>query len=102
MIIIIEPIGALVALVTKLLSTPSAVDVSVKECVNGLAKQNKGLAAVASIIQKKMTCLEKIYEWVCLENRSDVNNMIDNVNDNNDKDKDFSVYNNTFNVMMYL
>ncbi|KAG9301532.1 hypothetical protein G9A89_008384 [Geosiphon pyriformis] len=40
---LVKPVSALVALVTKLLSTPSAVDVSVKECVNGLAKQNKGL-----------------------------------------------------------
>ncbi|KAG9293562.1 hypothetical protein G9A89_005565 [Geosiphon pyriformis] len=37
---LVEPVGALVALVTKLLSTSSAIDVSVKECVDGLAKQN--------------------------------------------------------------
>ncbi|KAG9297411.1 hypothetical protein G9A89_009495 [Geosiphon pyriformis] len=47
---LVEPVGALVALVTKLLSTPSAMNVSVKECVDGLAKQNKGLAAVATVI----------------------------------------------------
>ncbi|KAG9299313.1 hypothetical protein G9A89_013961 [Geosiphon pyriformis] len=68
-----EPVGALVALVTKLLSIPSAVDISIKECVDG--------------------------EQICLENGSDVDNMLDDVNDN---DKNFSVYDNTFDVMMHL
>ncbi|KAG9284508.1 hypothetical protein G9A89_014112 [Geosiphon pyriformis] len=96
---LVEPVGALVALVTKLLSTPPAMDVLVRKCVNGLAKQNKGLAAVASIMQKKITHLEKKCEWACLENASDNNDMVDD--DNNDN-KDFSVYDNTFNVMMHL
>ncbi|KAG9299989.1 hypothetical protein G9A89_009717 [Geosiphon pyriformis] len=56
---LVEPVGTLVVLVTKLLSTPPTVNVSVKECVAGLARQNKGLAAVASMIQKKITHLEK-------------------------------------------
>ncbi|KAG9297646.1 hypothetical protein G9A89_011161 [Geosiphon pyriformis] len=94
---LVEPVSALIALITKLLSTPSAVDVSVKECVNGLAKQNKSLAAVATMMQKRITCLEKICEQACLEDRSDIDNMVDNIND-----KDFSVYDNTFDVMMYL
>ncbi|KAG9296589.1 hypothetical protein G9A89_015181 [Geosiphon pyriformis] len=47
---LVESVGALVALVTKLLSTPSAIDVLVKKCVNELAKQNKDLAAVTTII----------------------------------------------------
>ncbi|KAG9298279.1 hypothetical protein G9A89_002767 [Geosiphon pyriformis] len=98
-----EPVGTLVALVTKLLSTPSAVDISVKECVDGLAKQNKDLAAVATVMQKRLTHLETISEWICLENRSDVDDMVDDIdNDNDDEDKDFSVYDNTFNVMMHL
>ncbi|KAG9293569.1 hypothetical protein G9A89_005572 [Geosiphon pyriformis] len=99
---LVEPVGALVALVTKLLSTPSAMDVSVKECVNGLAKQNKGLAAVATMMQKRLTRFETISEWICLENGSDVNDMVDDVDDDDDDDKAFSVYDNTFNVMMHL
>ncbi|KAG9303749.1 hypothetical protein G9A89_018646 [Geosiphon pyriformis] len=47
---LVEPVDALVALVTKLLSILSVMDVSVKKCVNGLAKQNKGLAAVATMM----------------------------------------------------
>ncbi|KAG9303234.1 hypothetical protein G9A89_013560 [Geosiphon pyriformis] len=74
---LVKPVGALVALVTKLLSTPSAMDVSVNKCVNRLAKQNKGLAAVAIVMQKRMTHLEKICEQICLENRSDVDDMVD-------------------------
>ncbi|KAG9301586.1 hypothetical protein G9A89_016656 [Geosiphon pyriformis] len=98
---LVEPVSALVALVTKLLSTPSAMDVSVKKCVNGLAKQNKGLAAVATMIQKRMTCLEKICEWACLEDRSDGDNMVNDV-DNDDEDKDFLVYDNTFDVFFFV
>ncbi|KAG9284789.1 hypothetical protein G9A89_003712 [Geosiphon pyriformis] len=99
---LVKPVGALVALVTKLLSTLSVVNVSVKECVDGLAKQNKGLAAVTTIMQKRITCFEKICKWACLENRSDSNNMVDNVDNDDNKDKDFSVYDNTFDVMMHL
>ncbi|KAG9299314.1 hypothetical protein G9A89_013962 [Geosiphon pyriformis] len=87
---LVESVSALIALVTKLLSTPFAVDVLVKKCVNELAKQNKNLAAVT------------ICEQVCLENRSDVDDMVDNVNNNDNEDKNFSVYDNIFNVMMYL
>ncbi|KAG9304231.1 hypothetical protein G9A89_019793 [Geosiphon pyriformis] len=89
---LVEPVSALVALVTKLLSTPSAVDVSVKEYVDGLTKQNKNLAAVATMMQKRMTCLEKICKQACLEDGLDGDNIIDDV-DNDD---------NTFNVMMQL
>ncbi|KAG9297645.1 hypothetical protein G9A89_011160 [Geosiphon pyriformis] len=100
---LVEPVGALVALVTKLLFTSLAINASVKECVDGLAKQNKGLGAVATVMQKRITCLEKICEWVCLEDESDVDDMVDDVdNDDNDDDKDFSVYDNTFDVMMHL
>ncbi|KAG9303747.1 hypothetical protein G9A89_018644 [Geosiphon pyriformis] len=99
---LVESVSALVALVTKLLFTPFAVNVLVKKCVDGLAKQNKNLVAIASIMQKRMIRLEKIYEQIYSENRSDVDDMIDNVNDDDDEDKDFSVYNNTFNIMMHL
>ncbi|KAG9284502.1 hypothetical protein G9A89_014106 [Geosiphon pyriformis] len=47
---LVESVGALVVLITKLLSALSVVDVSVKESVAGLAKQNKGFATITSII----------------------------------------------------
>ncbi|KAG9284784.1 hypothetical protein G9A89_003707 [Geosiphon pyriformis] len=87
---LVEPVSALVALVTKLLSTPSAVDVSVKEC----AKQNKDLAAIAIVMQKRITHLEKICEQACLENESDGDDMVDDVDDDNNGNKDFLVYDN--------
>ncbi|KAG9294825.1 hypothetical protein G9A89_008517 [Geosiphon pyriformis] len=99
---LVESVNALVVLVTKLLSTSFAVDVSVKECVNGLVKQNKDLAAVVTVMQKRLTHLETISEQICLENGSDVDDMVDNVNEDDDEDKDFLVYNNIFDVMMYL
>ncbi|KAG9293567.1 hypothetical protein G9A89_005570 [Geosiphon pyriformis] len=96
---LVEPVGALVALVTKLLSIPTAVDVSVKECVDRLAKQNKSLAAVASVMQGRITHLEKKCEQASLENGSDVDDMVDN---NNGDNKDFLVYDNIFDVIMHL
>ncbi|KAG9301620.1 hypothetical protein G9A89_016690 [Geosiphon pyriformis] len=98
----VEPVSVLVVLVTKLLSTLFAVDVSVKEYVDGLAKQNKGLAVVITVMQKRLTHLKTISEWICLENRSDVDDMVDNIDDDDDDDKNFSVYDNTFNIMMHL
>ncbi|KAG9284501.1 hypothetical protein G9A89_014105 [Geosiphon pyriformis] len=99
---LVEPVGALVVLVTKLLSIPSAVDVSVKESVAELAEQNKGLAAIAIVIQKKLTCLKKKCKQACFEDVLDNDNMDDDNNDDNVKDKDFSVYDNTFDVIMHL
>ncbi|KAG9306093.1 hypothetical protein G9A89_015997 [Geosiphon pyriformis] len=99
---LVEPVGALVALVTKLLSTLSAINMSVKKYIDGLAKQNKGLAAVATIMQKKITHFKKLCEQVCLENGSDINDMVDNIDDNDNDNKDFSVYDNIFDVMMHL
>ncbi|KAG9306000.1 hypothetical protein G9A89_009324 [Geosiphon pyriformis] len=100
---LVEPVNSLVTLVTKLLSTPPAVDVSVKEFVEELAKQNKGLAAVATVIQKRLTCLEKICKRICLENRPEVDDMVDDIDNNDDDDdKDFSVYDNIFDVMIHL
>ncbi|KAG9300849.1 hypothetical protein G9A89_004479 [Geosiphon pyriformis] len=86
---LVEPVGALVA-----------IDVSVKECIDGLAKQNKGLAAVAIMMQKRLTRLETISEWICLENGSDVDDMVDDVDHDDDEDRDFSVYDNTFDVIV--
>ncbi|KAG9299756.1 hypothetical protein G9A89_013116 [Geosiphon pyriformis] len=99
---LVEPVCVLVVLVTKLLSILPAMDVLIRKSVAELAKQNKDLAVVAIIMQKKITCLEKICERVCLEDRSDGNNMVDDINDNNNEDKNFSVYNNTFDIMMHL
>ncbi|KAG9292556.1 hypothetical protein G9A89_006927 [Geosiphon pyriformis] len=96
---LVKPVGALVTLVIKLLFTPTAVDVLVKKCVNGLVKQNKGLAAVVSVIQRSITHLKKRCEQAGLEDGSDVDDM---VNNDNDDDKDFSVYDNTFDVIMHL
>ncbi|KAG9299311.1 hypothetical protein G9A89_013959 [Geosiphon pyriformis] len=93
---LVEPVGALVVLVTKLLSTPPAVDVSIKESVAGLAGQNKDLAAITIIDMSRKKC-----EWACLEDVSDNDDMNDN-DDDDIKDKDFSVYDNTFDVMMHL
>ncbi|KAG9284499.1 hypothetical protein G9A89_014103 [Geosiphon pyriformis] len=99
---LVEPVGALVVLVTKLLSTPPAVDVSVKKNVAELAEQNKGLAAIAIVIQKKLTCLKKKCKQACLKDVLDNNNMDNDDNDDNVKDKNFSVYDNTFDVIMHL
>ncbi|KAG9303755.1 hypothetical protein G9A89_018652 [Geosiphon pyriformis] len=78
---LVESVGALVVLITKLLSILTAVDVSVKECVDGLAKQNKGLAAVVSIMQRSITHLEKRCEQAGLEDGSDIDDMVDDDND---------------------
>ncbi|KAG9284314.1 hypothetical protein G9A89_007469 [Geosiphon pyriformis] len=98
---LVEPVSALVVLVTKLLFTPSVVDVLIRKSVAELAKQNKGLAAVATIIQKKMTHLEKKCEQAYLEDVLEEDENMDN-NDNDNDNKDFLVYNNTFDIMMYL
>ncbi|KAG9299996.1 hypothetical protein G9A89_009724 [Geosiphon pyriformis] len=93
---LVESVGALVALVTKLLSTPSAMDVS----MGWLSK-----IKAATVMQKRLTHLEIISERICLENGSDIDDMVDDVDDDDDdddEDKDFSVYDNTFNVIMHL
>ncbi|KAG9289412.1 hypothetical protein G9A89_007973 [Geosiphon pyriformis] len=99
---LVEPVGALVVLVTKLLFTLPAVDVFIKESVAELAEQNKDLAVVAIVMQKRLTCLEKKCEQVCLEDISDNNDIDNNNNNNNVEDKNFFVYDNTFNIMIHL
>ncbi|KAG9297669.1 hypothetical protein G9A89_011184 [Geosiphon pyriformis] len=86
---LVEPIGVLVVLVTKLLFTPPAVNMLVKKSVTGLAGQNKDLAAIVIVMQKRITCLKKKYEQACLEDVLDNDDMDDNDNDNVE-DKDFS------------
>ncbi|KAG9306095.1 hypothetical protein G9A89_015999 [Geosiphon pyriformis] len=85
---IIEPIGFLVVLITKLLSIPPVIDVLVKKSLAELAKQIKAVNAVTSIMQKKIMNLKKKCEQACLEkvfDNDDINN------DNNDDNKDFLV-----------
>ncbi|KAG9304246.1 hypothetical protein G9A89_019808 [Geosiphon pyriformis] len=95
---LVEPVSALVVLVTKLLSTPPTIDVLIKESMAELAKQNKGLAAVVIMMQKRIIHLKKKCKWACLEDVSEEDEVID---DNNDDNKDFSVYDNTIMVKTY-
>ncbi|KAG9298280.1 hypothetical protein G9A89_002768 [Geosiphon pyriformis] len=95
---IIEPVGSLVVLVTKLLSTPPAVDMTLRESVVGLERQVKTVAAVASMLNRDVKSLTKKCDQISLEDLSDDDDM----DDDNDKDKDFSVYDDTFDVMMQL
>ncbi|KAG9297383.1 hypothetical protein G9A89_009467 [Geosiphon pyriformis] len=59
---LVEPVGVLVILVTRLLFASSAMDVFVKESMVKLARQNKDFAVIISMMQKKMVHLEKKYE----------------------------------------
>ncbi|KAG9300842.1 hypothetical protein G9A89_004472 [Geosiphon pyriformis] len=83
---IVEPVGSLVAL----------------ESVIELGNQIKGVCAVASVLQKEVGTL-KLRSGKVQYNISDDENMDDDDDDNNDGDaKDFSVYDNTFDVMIEL
>ncbi|KAG9299774.1 hypothetical protein G9A89_013134 [Geosiphon pyriformis] len=79
---LVELVGTLVVLVTKLLSTPPAVNVSVKKSMTGLVKQNKGLAVVVSMMQKRITHLKKKCKQTCLEDLLDDNNMSSSIKSN--------------------
>ncbi|KAG9306107.1 hypothetical protein G9A89_016011 [Geosiphon pyriformis] len=95
---IIEPVGSLVVLVTKLLSTPPAVDITLRKSVVGLERQVKAMIAVAFMLNRDVKSLTKKCDWISLEDVSNNNNM-----DNNDnKVKNFSVYNDTFDMIMQL
>ncbi|KAG9289240.1 hypothetical protein G9A89_022550 [Geosiphon pyriformis] len=95
---IIEPVGFLVVLVTKLLSTPPVVNGSIEESLIGVKKQVKAMAAVIFMLQKDIGFLKKKCEQDSLEAASDD----EDINNNNDNNKDFSVYNNIFDVIMHL
>ncbi|KAG9294819.1 hypothetical protein G9A89_008511 [Geosiphon pyriformis] len=95
---IVEPVGSLVALVTTLLSTPPIMAEAMKESVIGLGNQIKAVRAVASVLQKEVRVL-KLRSGKVHHNISDDEDM----DDNDDGDvKDFSVYDDTFDVMMEL
>ncbi|KAG9290733.1 hypothetical protein G9A89_011696 [Geosiphon pyriformis] len=81
---IIESVGSLVVLVIKLLFILPAVDVIIDESLIEVEKQVKVVTAVCDQVS-----LEKAFNDK-------------NMDDNNDDDKDFSVYNDTFNVMIHL
>ncbi|KAG9301584.1 hypothetical protein G9A89_016654 [Geosiphon pyriformis] len=101
---IVEPVGSLVALVTMLLSTPPVVAEAIKESVIGLGNQIKAVRAVAFVVQKKVGAL-KLRSGKVHHNISDDEDMDDDDDDNDDNDgnvKDFSVYDDTFDVMMEL
>ncbi|KAG9288431.1 hypothetical protein G9A89_015637 [Geosiphon pyriformis] len=56
---IIEPVGSLVVLVTKLLSTLPAVDMTLRESVVDLERQVKAVAVVASMLNRDIKSLTK-------------------------------------------
>ncbi|KAG9301600.1 hypothetical protein G9A89_016670 [Geosiphon pyriformis] len=100
---IVEPVGSLVALVTTLLSTPPVMVEAMKESVIELGNQIKAVCAMASMLQKEVGTL-KLRSGKIHHNISDDENMDDNDNDDDDDDnvKDFSVYNDIFDVMIKL
>ncbi|KAG9299081.1 hypothetical protein G9A89_020394 [Geosiphon pyriformis] len=95
---IIEPVGSLVVLVTKLLSISPAVNITLRESVIGLEKQVKAVAAVASMLNRNVKSLTKKCDQISLEDAS--NN--DDMDDENDEGKNFSVYDDIFDMMMQL
>ncbi|KAG9294830.1 hypothetical protein G9A89_008522 [Geosiphon pyriformis] len=95
---IIKPVGFLVVLVTKLLSTSSAVNMTLRESVVGLERQVKAVAAVASMLNRDVKFLTKKCDRISLK---DVSNN-DNMDNDNNEVKDFSVYDDTFDMMMQL
>ncbi|KAG9297644.1 hypothetical protein G9A89_011159 [Geosiphon pyriformis] len=58
---IVEPVGSLVVLITKLLSTPPIMAKAMKENVVGLGNQIKAVHAVASVLQKEVGALTITY-----------------------------------------
>ncbi|KAG9300550.1 hypothetical protein G9A89_002428 [Geosiphon pyriformis] len=84
---IIEPVGFLIVLVTKLLSTSPAVDITLRESVMGLERQVKAVAVVASMLNRDVKFLTKKCDRISLKDVFDNNDM----NDDNNKVKDFSM-----------
>ncbi|KAG9306098.1 hypothetical protein G9A89_016002 [Geosiphon pyriformis] len=83
-------LGALVVLITKLLSAPPTVDVSIKESMAELANQNKSFAVITSMMQKRMIHLKKKCKKACLDDVSDNDNMDDNNDDDNNNENQLS------------
>ncbi|KAG9296597.1 hypothetical protein G9A89_015189 [Geosiphon pyriformis] len=99
---IVESVGSLVALITTLLSTPPVMAETIKKSVIGLGNQIKTVCAVASVLQKEVEAL-KLRSGKVHCNISDDDDIDDDDDDDDDGDaKDFSVYDDTFDVMMEL
>ncbi|KAG9299763.1 hypothetical protein G9A89_013123 [Geosiphon pyriformis] len=99
---IVESVGSLVALVTTLLSTSPVMAEAMKESVIGLGNQIKTVHVVASVLQKEVGAL-KLRSGKVHYNISDDENIDDDDDNDDDGDaKDFSVYDDTFDVMMEL
>ncbi|KAG9294705.1 hypothetical protein G9A89_008184 [Geosiphon pyriformis] len=98
---IVKPVGFLVVLVTKLLSTLSVIAETIKKSMVGLRNQINAVHVVASALQKKVGPIKlksgKIY--FDISNNKDMDD--DNDDDNNDV-KNFSVYDNIFGVIIKL
>ncbi|KAG9292566.1 hypothetical protein G9A89_006937 [Geosiphon pyriformis] len=102
---IVEPMSSLVALVTMLLSTSPVITEAIKESMIGLGNQIKAVHAVASVLQKEVGALQlrsgKVHHNI-FDNKNMDNDDDDDDNDDNGDVKDFSVYDDTFDVMMKL
>ncbi|KAG9303233.1 hypothetical protein G9A89_013559 [Geosiphon pyriformis] len=85
---IVEPVGSLVVLVTKLLFTSSVITEAMKKSVVGLRNQINAVCAVASVLQKEVGAIK-------------LRNMDNDNNDNNDV-KNFLVYDDTFDAIIEL
>ncbi|KAG9300560.1 hypothetical protein G9A89_000578 [Geosiphon pyriformis] len=97
---IVEPMSFLVVLVTKLLFTPPVMAEAMKKSVIELKNQINAVYAVAFVLQKEVGVIKLKSGKVHFDI---FNNK--NIDDNNDDDndvKDFSVYNNTFDVIIEL
>ncbi|KAG9297643.1 hypothetical protein G9A89_011158 [Geosiphon pyriformis] len=80
---IVEPVGSLVVLVTKLLSTSPIMAKAMKENVVGLRSQINAVCAVTSVLQKKVGAIKLRSGKV----HFDISNDKD-MDDNNNKDND--------------
>ncbi|KAG9299683.1 hypothetical protein G9A89_006399 [Geosiphon pyriformis] len=98
---IVEPVGFLVVLVTKLLSTPPVMAEAMKKSVIGLENQINAVHAVAFVLQKEVWAI-KLRSGKIHFDISDDEDIDDEKKDNDNDVKDFSVYDDTFNVMMEL
>ncbi|KAG9304218.1 hypothetical protein G9A89_019780 [Geosiphon pyriformis] len=96
---IIEPVGSLVVLVTKLLFTSPVVDITLRESMIGLKRQVKAVAAVASMLNRNFKSLTKKCDWIFLEDVFNNDKMDD---DNDDEIKDFLVYDDIFDIIIQL
>ncbi|KAG9303232.1 hypothetical protein G9A89_013558 [Geosiphon pyriformis] len=97
---IVEPVGFLVVLVTKLLSTLPVITKAMKKSMVGLRNQINAVHAVASVLQKEVRAIKLRSGKVYFDIFNDEN--MDNNNDNDNNVKDFLIYDNIFDVMIEL